>query len=222
MVEAVIFDMDGVLIDSVASVYRVKTKILNDDYGIDITSVPDPHNEAHKGGSLTTLIKAVYDNKGIQIDENELTGKVVAGVYDDLKENYVTANPDLLDFLNDLKKHNIPVAIATSAARISTDNKLRILGLSDFFDAIITTDDIQDHKPHPEAYLAAIQRLGVSAPKCIVFEDSTAGIQAGNAAGAVVIGVTKYNDDKTTLANTALTIDDWRDISFNRLNRLIV
>ena len=222
MIEAVIFDMDGVLIDSVASVYRVKTKILHDDYDIDITSVPDPHNEAHKGGSIATLIKAVYEYNGAQIDENELTDKIVANVYDDLKENNVTADPVLLDFLNDLKEHTIPVAVATSASRISTDNKLRLLGLSDFFDEIITTDDVKDHKPHPESYLAAIQRLGVSAPKCIVFEDSVAGIQAGNAAGATVIGITKYNTDKTLLANTALTIDDWKDISFSLLESLVV
>jgi beta-phosphoglucomutase-like phosphatase (HAD superfamily) len=67
MKEAVIFDMDGVLIDSVASVYRVKSKILIDDYDIDITSVPDPHNEAHKGGSIATLLKAVLECTGVHI-----------------------------------------------------------------------------------------------------------------------------------------------------------
>ncbi|HEY4964452.1 MAG TPA: HAD family phosphatase [Candidatus Saccharimonadales bacterium] len=222
MIEAVIFDMDGVLIDSIASVYRVKSKILKDDYDIDIVSVPDPHNEAHKGGSITTLLTAVQESTGVHIDESEFTDKIVTSVYNDLKENHVSADPDLLDLLNDLKSRNIPMAVATSASRQSTNNKLRILGLDDFFDEVITTDDIKEHKPHPESYLAALQRLGASPAKSIVFEDSAAGIQAGNAAGAKVIGITKYNSDKSTLVNTALTVNDWNDVSYDKLESLVV
>lgn len=222
MIQAVIFDMDGVLIDSVASVFRVKSKLLNEDYNVDIASVPDPHGQAHKGGSIATLLNAVQKNTGTHINESEFTDKIVAGVYDDLRENHVTADPDLLDFLNNLKSRNIPMAVATSATRLSTDNKLSILGLSDFFDEIITTDDIREHKPHPESYLAAMQRLSASPDKCIVFEDSVAGIEAGNAAGAIVIGITKYSSDKSALANTVLTVSDWNDVSYDKLESLVV
>ncbi len=222
MIEAVVFDMDGVLIDSVASAYRVKSKILKEDYNIDIESVPDPHDEAHKGGSLTNLLKAVHKNAGVRIDEDEFIDKVVTKMYDDLKENYIKADPDLLDFLRDLKNHHVPIAVATSATRQSTDNKLRILGLSDFFDEIITANDVKEHKPHPESYLTAIQRLGASLTKSIVFEDSAAGIQAANAAGAVVVGITKYNIDKTALAGTAVTFDDWKNVNYDILESLVV
>jgi beta-phosphoglucomutase-like phosphatase (HAD superfamily) len=106
--------------------------------------------------------------------------------------------------------------------RKSTDNKLRILGLSDFFDEIITTDDIKEHKPHPEPYAAALKRLDASPDKTLVFEDSAAGVQAGNAAGAIVIGVTKYINDKSMIANTVLTVNDWYEVSYDKLESLVV
>lgn len=222
MIDAAIFDMDGVLIDSVPSTYRVKSKVLKEDYGIDITLVPDPHGEAHKGGSLITIIAAVKKYNGVEIDESTFIPKVVAGIYQDLQDRGVKADPNLVKFLEELKAHGVAIAVATSATRESTENKLRILGIKDFFRVIITTDDITEHKPHPESYIVAMERLHVLPAKSFVFEDSVQGVEAGRGAGAKVIGVTNYNSDKTSLHGTALNIDNWTQMNYQKLLSLLV
>ena len=221
MIEAAIFDMDGVLIDSVPSAYRAKTRVLKENYGIDITSVPDPHLEEHKGGSIKTLLKAVRDNTKIEIDDNEFIDSIVTEFNRDLIASNITVNAELLTFLHDLKAHSIPLAVATAGTKISTANKLRILGLTDFFDYVITSDDVTEHKPNPAVYLLAAQRLGIESAKSIVFEDSAAGVAAGLAAKANVVGVTIYNSDKKAYPGTIIMIDNWADLTYTMLEILI-
>jgi len=222
MIEAVIFDMDGVLIDSVPSISRAKSKVLKEDYGIDIKLVPDPHGEDHKGGSLITLIAAVKKYNGVEINKSTFIPKVVAGIYKDLQVSGIRADPGLVKFLGELKAHGVPMAVATSSTRESTENKLRILGIKKFFSVIITTDDITEHKPHPESYIVAMDRLHASPAKSFVFEDSAQGIEAGRAAGAKVIGVTSYNPVKASLHETTLNIDNWAQVSYQKLLALLV
>lgn len=115
----------------------------------------------------------------------------------------------------------MPLAIATSALRIGVENKLRILGIQAFFDVIITADDTREHKPHPESYVTAMKRLGVDPSRSIVFEDSLADVEAGKAAGAIVVGFIKYSPEKIDLPGVALTIDDWDQIDYEKLNELV-
>jgi HAD superfamily hydrolase (TIGR01509 family) len=221
MIEAVIFDVDGVLIDSVSSAHRAKAKLLKEDYGIDIASVPDPFNEDHKGSSLAMLVSAVQQHHGLAIDMDEFQPKVIANVYADLQERGIRADPLLIMFLDELKAHNIPIGIATTAVKQGTENKLKVLGIKDYFQTIVTANDVTEHKPHPEAYLTAIERLQASPAKSFVFEDSAQGIKSGVAAGANVIGVTNYNPEKSPLPQTLLTIDSWSDMNYARLLSLL-
>lgn len=222
MIESVIFDMDGVLIDSVGAVHRARTKILKEDYGIDIASVPDPHNEGHKGNSVRSLLAAVKEHTGITISEDEFKPKFAAMVYEDLKSSGTKVDPELLEFLQELKQHGVPLAVATSSANDSAEYKLRILGIKDFFQAIITADLITNHKPHPEAYLVAMEQLHAAPTKSFVFEDSSQGIEAGRAAGAHVIGVANYNAGQSTLPGTAMTINAWSDVDYQHLRALLM
>lgn len=221
MIEAIIFDIDGVLINSIDAAYRVKTKILQ-DHGVDIRAVPDPDDEGHKGTSLANLLRAVEKHQGVVMDFEKLKGKVSSMVHEDLKSNNITIEPELLRFLHDLKDRKIPLAVATSSVKQASDNKLNLLGITDLFDVIITADDVDDHKPHPASYLAAIEKLGVSPANTVIFEDSTAGVTAGLAAGATVIGVSIHNPDKTPLPGVVRTIDGWDEISYEDISKLFV
>jgi len=220
VMQAVIFDMDGVLIDSVAADYRAKSKVLAEDYGLDIAAVPDPHGERHKGGSITTLLAAIQEHHGVAIDKSEFAPKIIAGVYQDLQDNGVTTDPKLIAFLDDLKAHAVPMAIATSSTRQGTENRLDILGIQNYFQVIITSDDVQQHKPHPEPYTTAMEQLHAMPANTFIFEDSKQGIAAGRASGAKVIGVTNHNTKKDSLPDTILTIDTWSEISYERLSSL--
>lgn len=220
MIKAAVFDMDGVLIDSVASAARVRSQVML-DYGVDLAELPDPHKQNHKGSSLKELTASAKKHYGIIIPFDELAAKVSDGMRDDLIAHHATADPYLIKLLDELDAHGVKRGIATAGVRQGAYNKLRILGIELSFEVVVTADDAENHKPHPELYQIAMQRLGVRPEETVVFEDSTAGVQSGVAAGARVIGFTGYNADKSALEGAVVTIDKWSEVSYKMLNKLV-
>jgi HAD superfamily hydrolase (TIGR01509 family) len=219
MMDAIIFDVDGVLLDSVPSALRVRKRLLS-EYGIDFDSVPDPHGQGHKGSSLQDFLNlARQQYPDVEIGFDKFAQKQLEGVYEDLKRRKLTADPALLELLESLREHHIPCAIASTAIRQGVDNKLDVLGIRAYFKVIISADDVAKHKPDPDVYLLAMQRLGAEPSRCIIFEDSAQGVLAGNAAGGKVVGFTKYTDHKN-LASTIRNIDDWSEIDYIQLKSM--
>lgn len=219
MIRAVIFDMDGVLINSVESAARVRSRAML-DYGVDLTELPDPHGQNHKGSSLKELVAGAKQYYGITIPFDELATKVSDGMRDDLIAHRATADPYLVKLLDELSEHGIKLGIATAGVRQGAHNKLQILGIELRFEAIVTADDAVNHKPHPELYQTTMARLGVKPTETIVIEDSIAGVQSGIAAGATVVGFTGYSSDKSPLEGTTTTINSWEEIDYDKLNKL--
>lgn len=219
MIKAVIFDMDGVLIDSVQAGLRVRKKILA-QHGVDLDTVPDLQDEGHRAASLKTLLASVKSHHGIQIDHDEFATLSRKHMYEELREDGVAADPGLIVFLEDLKRHGIACAIASSSLRESINTKLKILGIKQYFSVIVTGNDIKEHKPHPETYLYAMAQLGLPAEDCIVFEDSLTGIEAGRAAGCRVIGFSQYNPPREPLPAVVMTVKKWSEISYDTLKLL--
>ena len=219
MIKAVVFDMDGVLIDSVASAARVRSRVMR-GYGVDLTELPDPQQQNHKGSSLKELVKAAKLHYGIDIPFDELAARVSGGMKDDLVAHRTTADPHLIKLLDDLDTHRVKLGIATAGVRQGAYNKLQILDIGLRFAAVVTADDAENHKPHPELYEIAMRQLGVAPKETVVFEDSSAGVQSGVAAGATVVGFTGYNDDKSALQGATMTIDKWGEVNYHSLNQL--
>jgi len=212
--KAVIFDMDGVLIDSTKVVYEGRSRVLS-RHGVNLSEVPDPHHEGHKGSSTRLLVEAVREHTGVKLDDAAFSDEVTAELPNAFRNT--TVDPELVKLLDDLKRHDVSCAIATSGRMGGVQLKLKVLGIADFFAHIVTAEDVTNHKPDPEIYLAAASRLGVPPSECLVIEDSCAGIAAGRAAGCLVIGFTGFNSEKRPLAGAAVTVDSWSDLSFSRL-----
>lgn len=217
---AVIFDLDGVLIDSVAAVYKSRAATLS-EYGVDLTQIKDPHGEDHKGGTIHDLLRAVKNQTDIDINVDTFAGRVIKSLLDDLRASGAKMEPGATQLLDDLLRDGVPMAIATSAFYPSAYGKLEILGIEDYFSAIITASDVTKHKPDPEVYLTAAEKLGVVNSRCIVLEDSAAGVAAGKAAGMKVIGFTKHSTHKNNLTHADLVVDDWAELNYDFLKRLI-
>ena len=221
MLRAVIFDMDGVLIDTVGAAYRVKSEILRDQYDIDLATVHDPHLERHKGSSIESLLRTVRIYSGKAIDEVTFTNKVVAGITKDLRARGVTADQRLIKLMDGLRQNGVRLAIGTTATKLSADNKLAILGICSYFELVLTAEDVKRHKPDPAIYVKAMKLLGVKQDETVIVEDSRAGIEAGILAGATVVGFTGFTVNKGPLRDTALTIDSWNQINFEKLSLLV-
>ena len=216
MIKAVIFDMDGVLIDSVEVGFKARKKLLA-RYNVDLDIVPDSQGEGHRAASLKTLLASVKAHHGIDIDHDEFAGKSREHMREDLQEHGVSADPDLVAFLEELRQHNIICAIVSSGLREGLDIKLDILGIKQYFSVIVTGSEVWEHKPHPAPYLYALKKLGLPPSDCIIFEDSLTGVQAAQAASCRVIGFTQYNPPKEPLPGVVATVKSWSEINYDKL-----
>lgn len=183
-VRAVVFDMDGLLIDSETVVREgVRRAVADMGYAMP-NSVFARMIGLPLGDSLDVL--SGHFGEGFDIDRfialerQEIEALLTEGVA--LKAGVV----ELLDHLDVLK---LPRAVATSSARESVETHLGGHHLLDRFDAVVARGDVPRHKPHPDPYLAAALALGVDAEACLALEDSHNGVRAAHAAGMMTIMV---------------------------------
>jgi sugar-phosphatase len=169
-VDGVVFDCDGVLVDSLASVDRAWRR-WSIDYGLDPESVLAVIHGQPTRDSVPTLVPAAEVEEALRrVDDYELED--AAGV---------TALPGAAALLASLPPGRW--AIVTSASRALFRARLRAAGLSEPA-VVVTVDDVVRGKPHPEGYVQAMRRLGVAPQRTGVFEDSAGGIAAAIASGA--------------------------------------
>lgn len=178
---AILFDLDGVLIDSTPAVERVWTRWAS-EHGFDPEEVI---RKAHGRPSIST-IGEYLPHADIELENS----KVERGELEDLEG--VVPLPGAVELLSSLPPDRW--TIATSCTRPLALARLGAAGLL-ASKHLLTCSDVQNGKPHPEPYLRAAASLGFAAVDCIVIEDAPAGIRSGKAAGARVIAVRTTADD---------------------------
>lgn len=194
MITAVIFDMDGLMIDSERFTFEGYKHVLA------------KHNltlslEAYKT-LLGKPVKAVYElfhkDYGDDFDVEE-TIKAVHQYMADLFENEgVPLKEGLIELLKYLKENDYKTIVATSSQRHRVDHILELSGLQKYFDDSICGDEVTKGKPDPEVFLKSCQKLGITPDEALVLEDSESGINAAYSAGIKVICIPdlKYPDHK--------------------------
>ncbi|HHU53927.1 MAG TPA: HAD family phosphatase [Clostridiaceae bacterium] len=207
---AILFDMDGVLVDSEPALAQVSSEVFRE---IDIPANPEDF-APYIGMGEDTYLGEVFRKYGQEYDP-----EIKLKVYDRYKEEaekYVRTFPGTLDLLNRIKSKDIKMGVASAADLIKVEANLKALGFNDF-DSIITGSDIERKKPFPDIYLLAAEKIGVEPANCIVVEDATAGIESGNAAGMTTIGFTSAVSREGLLAAGADYVVD----NFAQLKELI-
>jgi sugar-phosphatase len=194
-----LFDMDGVLVDSTPAVARVWSHWAQ-KHGL------DPHstvNRAHGRPSLATIQELLpHATPQVHAAENDWMEREEIADLDG-----VVALPGARELLSTLPSNKF--AVVTSATRDLAQVRLRAAGLLQSAQHLITSDDIQRGKPDPEPYQKGAAALGLSPADCIVIEDATAGVRSGKAAGARVIGLrTTSSDEELRAAGVDWIIND--------------
>lgn len=180
--KAVLFDLDGVLVDT-EGIYTAFWSGVDDRYptGVDNFAL------AIKGNTLDNILSTYFP-------DTEIQGRIRKELADFEANMQYQLFDGVTDLLAHLKAHKIPAAIVTSSSRRKMGHLFsRLDGFRDYFADVITDEDITHSKPDPEGYLLAAGRLGAAPEDCAVFEDSVAGVKAGQAAGAFVVGVATTN-----------------------------
>lgn len=182
--KAVIFDLDGTLVDSMWMWRRIDEEYLG-RFGIPL---PENLQREIEGMSFTETAHYFKNTFGItdSIDKiikdwNEMAWEKY--------EKHVPLKPGAKAFLDMLKEQGISLGIATSNSRELVEMVTRVHGIRDYFSSIITGCDVQKGKPNPEVYLKAAKEIAVNPADCLVFEDIVQGIMAGKNAGMRVCAI---------------------------------
>lgn len=185
-IKAIIFDMDGVIVDSEKLHFQSERETC-DFFGI---NAPLEVWDEFRGTTAKRFwhhLVENYGNGGIDMDE---LVEYNYRKYIKLAEEKLELVAGALEFIKEAKKKFEKLAVATSGRKISQENVFNKFGLHDFFDAVITGDQVENGKPHPEPYLKTSELLGFEPHECLVIEDSDNGIKSAKAAGCYAVGIT--------------------------------
>ena len=185
MVKAVIFDMDGLMIDS--------ERVTYEGYAIECEKLGlKMDKEFYKeilGHTIPEIYQQFYGRYGQSFPMDEVLKRVHTYMEDLFQEQGVPLKEGLVELLVYLKANGYQTVVATSSTRERVNKILKQAELSKFFDASVCGDEVEKGKPNPEVFLKACEKIGVKPEKAIVLEDSEAGIQASFVAGIPVICV---------------------------------
>jgi HAD superfamily hydrolase (TIGR01509 family) len=214
MTEAVIFDMDGVLIDSGVH-HRAAWRALLAELGEEPAhpeywrlTIGRPSEEA-----LPLLL-----GRPVPDHESWALARRKRDLYVTFARAGMVSVAGVREFVAALSRLGIPRAVGTSASRFDVDRMLVGVGLRRHFDVIVTADDVTLGKPDPEVYELAAARLGIPAEACIVFEDSEVGVLAARRAGMRAIGVTTaHSEAELRQAGAESVIADFEGMEWQSL-----
>ncbi|MXV52954.1 beta-phosphoglucomutase family hydrolase [Pedobacter sp. HMF7647] len=209
---AVIFDMDGTLLDNNPYHYKAWVEfykkrgynLTEQDYLQNISGVPI---RSHLNRFLGKLVE---EEQIAQLSEEK------ESLYRKLYEPYIKPIDGLISFLKQLKETSTKTAIATSATAENMKFAMDHLNLWPWFDEIVDTTQVENGKPAPDIFLKAAEKLETAPEKCVVIEDSFAGINGANAADMKVIAITTSNTAETLVPHS-LAVSNYNNLTVEKL-----
>ncbi|HUT29439.1 MAG TPA: HAD family phosphatase [Sedimentisphaerales bacterium] len=203
----VIFDLDGVLIDS-SEFHKQSWFDLAEKEGFEMTD----EFFCETFGMQNYQIIPMLAKRDMSPEEIDRLAQWKEQRYRDLIEDAQILAPGADALLADLKRSGFLLAIGSSAPRKNMDFVLERIGVGHYFDAIVTGEDVKEGKPAPDTFLKAAERLSLPPDRCVVVEDAVAGVQAARNAGMRVIALATTRPRKD-LTEADLVADSLADLT---------
>jgi beta-phosphoglucomutase len=214
MIEACIFDMDGVIVDTAKYHFQAWSRIAAE---LGIEMIPE-HEEFLKGLSRVDSLERILQLGQIELDSQTKLDLMTKknGWYLKLIEHMDQGEvlPGVEDFLRLLREENIQIALGSSSK--NAKKILKLIGLTSYFDAVVDGTMVTLHKPDPEVFLKGASLLGVSPEKCVVFEDAISGLNAAEAGGFYTVGV----GSPDALGNAEMVISGLHEMTLAKLHAI--
>jgi len=211
----IIFDMDGVLIDSEVVYHRFHPVFFREHLGIHLMPEEIDGFTGVSSREIYTRYKALYNLPEEPETYVEREYDLLMGVFGSLEPFPVIAGiPALLETLRDA---GFRLALSSSNQRRMVRLCLERSGLGDFFEHVLTGEDVPRAKPDPEIFLRQPLHFGFTPDDCVVIEDSTNGVKAAKAAGMFCIGFVNPNSGRQNLNPADWRVDAWTDAVVGRL-----
>lgn len=203
---AVVFDLDGLMFNTEELYQHVGTEVLRrrgktfDAELLDLMMGRPPR--------VSLQIMIDYHKLDATVEQIAREGELV---FDEILDTRLETMPGLLPLLDHLEQLDLPKAIATSSGPKFVDNVLGRFDLARRFEFILTCDDIEQGKPHPEIYLLAADRFGIAPTEMLVLEDSQTGCRAAVASGAFAVAVPAGHSHSHCFEGASMVIDTLAD-----------
>lgn len=218
MLKAVLFDMDGVIVDT-EPLHHKAYYMMFETYNLEVST---ELYDSFTGQSTINICKRLCDHFNLKSDPQELVQS---------KRNYFTDlfynDPSLklidgvLELIKDFYANGMVLVLASSASMFTINNVFTRFKLDHYFKAKISGADLKASKPHPEIFEKAAELAGFNRSQCIVIEDSTNGIKSANLAGIYCIGYNSFNSNNQDYTIANMTISDLNAINYDKLKNIV-
>ena len=212
--QAVLFDMDGLLIDSEPLWFEVESDVMSRLGG----TWTEADQQELLGSSLPNSVRYFLDRAPAPADPAQIAEWMIGGIVARVRERGVTIMPGAAELVAEVAAAGLPYALVTSSQRRLVDAVLARIGLR--FPVVVCANDVTRGKPDPEPYQLAVRRLGAEPGRCLVLEDSIAGVTAAEAAGCLVVAVPTLRAIEPRPGR--LVARSLRDIDLGWLRRLMI
>ncbi|HET6419908.1 MAG TPA: HAD family phosphatase [Geobacteraceae bacterium] len=225
MLNAVLFDFDGIIADTEPVHYRAYQEIF---VPLGLGFSWDAYVSRYIGLDDREIFRRVFsaDNHDPGSEQLKLLVSIKASIFQDIVLSGVEAYPGVVELIGDLSG-KVPLALCSGAVRSDIMPILRRFDLLDAFDAIVTADNVNVSKPDPESYRMAVRELsGVHAGRkiipgaCLAIEDTPAGIASAKGAGIPVLAVTNSHPAEK-LQDASIIVDSLRGLTLETLDNMI-
>ena len=216
MLKAVIFDMDGVIVDSEPAheeVCKRRFKELN-------INVTDEEYSTFVGVSNKDMWTRLKENYGLKETVEELISIHLKAIMDDFRERDEKPIPGVERLLENLKAEGIKIALASSSPMENIELVLEKFGIGDYFESVISGENLERGKPAPDIFLKSAEKLGVNPENCVVIEDSHNGVKAAKAAGMKCVGFKNINSGNQDLSMADIIVYSMEDVNIEHLKGL--
>ncbi|UCH15228.1 MAG: HAD-IA family hydrolase [Bacteroidales bacterium] len=213
MIKGVIFDMDGVLVDS--EEYMCKAAVLMFKHK-GLTVKPEDFIP-FVGKGENAYIGGVADKYNFPVDINKVKA-LTYSIYEEIAEGNLQALPGVFLFIEKARKRGLKMAVATSADKIKMDVNLRNIGLpEDAFSATVNGLEVRRKKPYPDIFKIAAKKLKLLPEECLVVEDAVSGVEAAISAGCKCLALTTSfkKEDLSKAHWFSNTLEDAPDVALN-------
>jgi HAD superfamily hydrolase (TIGR01509 family) len=216
MINTIIFDMDGVIVDSEFHWRAVEEPFLR-------KLIPNSYEEYHKyivGRSLSDIFQYLDSNFNVPMDKTDFMesyNEMAVTIYEE-KANLL---PGVLDFIKLLKKDNLTLALASSSPWLWINMAVNRFDLNQYFEKMVSADETEcKGKPAPDIYLYALEQLKKKASECVAIEDSKNGVISAQEAGMKCIGLKNGFNDDQDLSRSDILVQGFGELSVDVIRKL--
>ena len=208
---AMLFDMDGVLVDSEPIHFAGRQRTLK-RYGIDI-SAEELSN--YTGILAKPFLRDIAEKRGVNIPIDEAAEFIPVDFNTEFESRKIEPIEGIKILLENLAAKNIPMAIASSSSPQLIRKMIKRLDIEKYFTALISGHEVKQSKPAPDIYLKAAESVKVAPENCVVLEDSRSGVVAAKAAGMYCIGFRSPHSGNQDLSKADIIVNKISEIDLN-------